>query len=233
MKQIIKRLLAAFGIGIYRIPSQRWGKNAGGDWFPTMSPDEHNSQEGMDRFYSHPAMLDQYVDSRRIELWDAIVDVLIRHGGKLTGEIVDVGCGTGHLLQRVNEKYGPASITGFDFSSEAIKVAATTVPDAKLTQFDIYSGVDRKFDVVMCIEVLEHLTYPHKALENIVSMIRPGGLAILTVPNGRDDQYHGHINFWSPESWEVFVKMWAPELSVETCPLQSGRINCAVFKSNA
>ena len=29
---------------------------------------------------------------------------------------------------------------------------------------------------------------------------------MITVPNGRIDTFEGHINFWSPESWKVFIE---------------------------
>ena len=32
------------------------------------------------------------------------------------------------------------------------------------------------------------------------------GILIITVPNGRMDTSFRHINFWSPESWEIFIK---------------------------
>ena len=36
-------------------------------------------------------------------------------------------------------------------------------------------------------------------------MVLEGGILLVTVPNGRIDTFAGHINFWSPESWDIFV----------------------------
>lgn len=60
--------------------------------------------------------------------------------------------------------------------------------------------------MLFCTEVLEHLLFPDKALKNILKMIANNGTLLVTVPNGRTDTYKGHINFWSPESWKVFIE---------------------------
>jgi hypothetical protein len=64
--------------------------------------------------------------------------------------------------------------------------------------------------------VLEHLLYPGKALLNLVSAIKPGGGLLITVPDGRKDTYSGHINFWSPESWQIFIQEGTEGLKVTT-----------------
>ena len=66
--------------------------------------------------------------------------------------------------------------------------------------------LDYKFDIVFCTEVLEHLLYPHIALQNIIHLSQDSGVIMITVPNGRIDTFEGHINFWSPESWKVFIE---------------------------
>ncbi len=40
----------------------------------------------------------------------------------------------------------------------------------------------RRFDVVVCMNVLEHVYHPHAALDNIVRLVRPGGLVIVITP---------------------------------------------------
>lgn len=56
------------------------------------------------------------------------------------------------------------------------------------------------------MEVLEHLEYPDRALQTLTGALRPGGTLLLTVPQGRIDRSRYHINFWSPESWKLFIE---------------------------
>ena len=117
--------------------------------------------------------------------------------------LVGIGCGTGHLLL---EAYKSRKIVGLGYSTEALSRAKHLLPKGEFYQYDIYKPFTEQFDLVFCTEVLEHLLEPRKAMKNIVSMIKPGGVALITVPEGRADTFLGHINSWSPGSWKVFVK---------------------------
>ena len=143
--------------------------------------------------------------------------------------IADVGCGTGHLLHYLREQAEFGKATGFDFSPEAIKIAKGLFPSFDFYEFDIYTVKDQKFDTVLCTEVIEHLLYPDVAVSNLLTMVKPGGSLLLTVPNGRTDTFEGHINFWSPESWEVFVTKSASGNRIETGTIQKDSVNFALI----
>ncbi|MHC4917529.1 MAG: class I SAM-dependent methyltransferase, partial [Planctomycetota bacterium] len=65
---------------------------------------------------------------------------------------------------------------------------------------------------------MEHLVDPAAAVENLLGMLESGGRLVLTVPDGREDSvpagsgsiesgsFSGHIHFWSPESWSIFLR---------------------------
>ena len=78
--------------------------------------------------------------------------------------------------------------------------------NAKFKYHDIYLPIGKKFDFVLCSEVLEHLEDPYLAYHNLQKSVLDGGSLLITVPNGRLDRSGYHINFWSPESWELFIK---------------------------
>ena len=86
--------------------------------------------------------------------------------------------------------------------------------------------------MIFCIEVLEHLLHPDIALRNIVNMLSGSGVALITVPNGRIDTFDGHINFWSPESWEVFLKQICSGYTIKTGLIEDGQNNYAVIIRN-
>lgn len=178
---------------------------------------EHNTKEKMDEFFANPENLKNYINSERKEFFVSVVSLLKERSISANGKAIgDAGCGTGHLLLYLSREFTPSLMHGYDFSVEALKVAEKVLPQAKFTPFDIYQGTETTYDIVFCTEVLEHLLQPDKALHNLTAMLNPGGVLIITVPNGRLDTYEGHINFWSPESWEVFISGAGVQFKKET-----------------
>ncbi len=224
MKRLVKNVLAAFGVGLYRLEQN--GRKPPPKCVVS-SPVEHNSKEGLDQFYADLELAESYLD---LKFYDQLLEFLKAQGITLTGKnIVDVGCGTGRLLMAVNQEQ-PKSITGFEYSEAALKGARANLPSGSFERFDVYEPDERQFEVLFCIEVLEHLLHPDKALRNIVRMIAPSGVALLTVPNGRTDTFDGHINFWSPESWEVFIKEICEGFETSTGLLPGQECNFAIIK---
>ncbi|MCK4934746.1 MAG: methyltransferase domain-containing protein [Simkaniaceae bacterium] len=71
-------------------------------------------------------------------------------------------------------------------------------------------------DVIFCTEVLEHLQHPESAITHLLTLKKDAGVLILTVPNGRIDSSAQHINFWSPESWKIFLQKSAPSNNIQS-----------------
>ena len=106
---------------------------------------------------------------------------------KATGaeRVLDAGCGEGFVISYLLQRNDGLTITGIDCSPEAIEVACQMVPPVLSgacpepgrrveggVLFDVgdlrempYS--DDSFDLVMCLEVLEHLPDPHKGLREL------------------------------------------------------------------
>ncbi len=73
--------------------------------------------------------------------------------------------------------------------------------------------------------------YPEVALKNIIDMMGKDSACLITVPNGRLDQYEGHINFWSPESWEVFIKSNSGGLHFKIGTINNNKNNFALISN--
>jgi tetratricopeptide (TPR) repeat protein len=191
---------------------------------------EYNSKENVNELYSNPILWKSDLLPETLNYYDDIIQIGSNKGIDYNGKhIADIGCGTGHLLLSLSRHYSPSSLTGFDFSPAALKVANEVIPQAKLTEFDIYKGTSQKFDIVFSTDTLEHLLYPERALKNLVAMLNEVGVAILAVPNGINDLFPGHINFWSPDSWKVFLESIGEEFEVET-GLDTHDHNFAIIK---
>lgn len=228
MKALIKKMFSMVGLGVYRLePGQN---NNSTHKVVVSSPIHHNSKEGLNEFYSDAEAVASFLDPG---FYDRLLDLLVAHGVDYEQKrVADVGCGTGGLLKALQARDQAQSLTGFEYSEKALDLARSQVPGVEFCYFDIYEGSSRQFDVIFCIEVLEHLLHPDKALRNVMRMLAGSGVALVTVPNGRTDTFEGHINFWSPESWDVFVKQICEGLTVKTGLIENDQNNYAVITRN-
>lgn len=195
------------------------------------NPIEHNSMSRVDEFYADANRVTEYVSEGRLAFYAELIAATLAEGIDFNDKsIVDVGSGTGHFLMKLQEGARPKELVGLDFSTEAVARATEFFPDIAFYQHDLYSSFDRRFDIVFCMEVLEHLEYPDVALKNLIDMVDDGGALILAVPDGRIDTFLGHINFWSPESWKIYIHKHAKNHSVRCLTFMNNSNNLAVIK---
>ena len=103
--------------------------------------------------------------------------------------ILEFGCGTGYMITIQLAILG-YSVTGIDIDVESIDygrdiLKTLGLPPDILRSMDI-SSLDSTPDVVIASEVLEHLekNEMRKSLQAIFHKLKPGGLFLVTVPNG-------------------------------------------------
>jgi 2-polyprenyl-6-hydroxyphenyl methylase/3-demethylubiquinone-9 3-methyltransferase len=115
--------------------------------------------------------------------------------GGLSGKrIADVGCGGGILAESMEQR--GAKVTGIDLSAKAISVA-------RLHQYESASTVDYRvgsaeslaaempgtFDVVACLELLEHVPDPASTVAACAALARPGGTVLFSTINRNPKSY--------------------------------------------
>jgi 2-polyprenyl-3-methyl-5-hydroxy-6-metoxy-1,4-benzoquinol methylase len=101
-------------------------------------------------------------------------------------KILDIGCGTGIGITFPVASLG-YSITGVDVDKDSINLAQekNIYPNANFACGFLEELSNLKdFDIIICSEVLEHVSRPEEFLTVIKSRLKPGGIIILTVPNG-------------------------------------------------
>lgn len=227
------RLIKKTVHGVFNLLGYKIVKDSKQDrkWIDIHDPIGHNSIEKINEFYTDQNLLKDYINEDRISFYKDVAFHLSNANIQLDQKhVVDVGCGTGHLLHYISEKFRFSKATGLEYSPEAIKVARKLFPAFEFFEYDIYHSWQEMYDLVLCTEVLEHLLYPEKGLANIWKMCKDNGCIFITVPNGRIDTFGGHINFWSPESWNVFLQSNCKNAEIVTGIMSDNRVNYALIR---
>lgn len=100
---------------------------------------------------------------------------------------LDVGCGAG-LLAEPLARLG-AAVTAVDGAPEVIEVARAHAAAADLgidyrcMEVVLLQSEPQRFDVITCMEVLEHVDNVDAFLASLASLLAPGGILLLSTPN--------------------------------------------------
>ena len=142
-------------------------------------------------------------------------------------DILDYGCGQGHLIDEICSKYKPKSVCGVDLSSEACKDSNTRNKKHQMFKGAYQLSEDmplepKSFDIVFLLEVVEHMRDEDisQALSIIKSLLKPNGMVVISTPDNEDLRkatfvcpdcgcyFHSvqHVRAWTPASLEKTVK---------------------------
>ncbi|MDZ4123547.1 MAG: bifunctional 2-polyprenyl-6-hydroxyphenol methylase/3-demethylubiquinol 3-O-methyltransferase UbiG [Hydrogenophaga sp.] len=114
------------------------------------------------------------------------IDALAQIKGK---RVLDVGCGGGILSDAMARK--GALVTGIDLSAKALRVAQLHALEAGTTNVD-YLEISAEamaqqepeaFDVVTCMEMLEHVPDPSSVVRACAALVKPGGWVFFSTLN--------------------------------------------------
>ena len=102
-------------------------------------------------------------------------------------DVLDVGCGNGSALTRLLASRGDR-VLGIDTHAASIEYAEREFAAEGLAfrqvACEALVAEARRFDAVVCADVLEHLPHPEAALGCVERLLRPGGRLLVTIPNG-------------------------------------------------
>ncbi|HEU4620869.1 MAG TPA: class I SAM-dependent methyltransferase [Burkholderiaceae bacterium] len=110
------------------------------------------------------------------------VDQFIRSLSRTDLAILDVGCGTGWLCERLM-RYG--DVTGTDIVDSALQQAKLHIPNVRFLCGDFVhiDFVPSSFDVIVSLEVVAHVADQITFIDRIVELLKPGGHLLLSTQN--------------------------------------------------
>jgi 2-polyprenyl-6-hydroxyphenyl methylase / 3-demethylubiquinone-9 3-methyltransferase len=122
------------------------------------------------------------------------LDWIDRHAGLAGKKVLDVGCGGGILAEAMARR--GAEVTGIDLSEKGLRVAELHLLESKLAvryekamAEDYAAAHAGEFDVVTCMELLEHVPEPAGMVAACARLVRPGGQVFFSTINRNPKSY--------------------------------------------
>lgn len=119
------------------------------------------------------------------------INALVPLAGK---RVIDIGCGGGILTESIARK--GATVTGIDLSEKALKVAdlhslesGVSVRYELIAAEDIAAREPSQYDVVTCMEMLEHVPDPAAVVQACATLVKPGGRVFFSTLNRNPKSY--------------------------------------------
>lgn len=100
-------------------------------------------------------------------------------------QIIDFGCATGYLANLLSRK--GCTVTGVEINPDAAKIAEEHCEEVIVADLDVVSVTEilpnKKFDVAIFGDVLEHLRNPWQLLAETKNILKPDGYVVASIPN--------------------------------------------------
>ncbi|MBL0168301.1 MAG: bifunctional 2-polyprenyl-6-hydroxyphenol methylase/3-demethylubiquinol 3-O-methyltransferase UbiG [Propionivibrio sp.] len=117
-----------------------------------------------------------------------------RHAGISGQRVLDVGCGGGILSESMAQR--GALVTGIDLSDKALGVArlhllesGNSVDYLKISAEELADQSAGRFDMVTCMEMLEHVPNPASTIAACAALVKPGGHVFFSTINRNAKAY--------------------------------------------
>ena len=163
-----------------------------------MSQDGFNTSRDFDKAArcGEPSYVWRQGQERRLGM------ILDAAGVRINGEVLENGCGIGMYIDRLASQ--ARKITGLEYDLQRAQEAHNTVA-AKHSNAQILCAAGewlpfprQTFDLILSHEVLEHVVDDHRAVGEMVRVLKPGGRMVIFVPN-RGYPFETHGIFWRGE----------------------------------
>lgn len=136
--------------------------------------------------------------SRKLELFNSFAAAELRQAIATLGltrgmRVLDAGCGTGETLQWLSNEVGPeGAVIGIDLAAAHVAAARSRAPPQTLVlQADLLETPFQRmsFDLIWCVNTINHLRDPVIGLRILMGLLRPGGRIALGQSSLLPDMY--------------------------------------------
>lgn len=163
---------------------------------------------------------------------------LIKKKGLLKGNVLDYGCGAGHLLAQM-VKQDDVNFYGLDFSADSIdETRKKTRGKTNLKELLLVDKLpthfnDGQFDTITLIETIEHLQNEtlHETMQELFRILKPNGKLFITTPFNEDldrnlifcpfckSEFHHmqHMQSFNIESMNTLAKKYGFDIEFCVC----------------
>jgi len=181
----------------------------------TLKMKDQHRHSSFDHEYFHTGPYTEVSFARFSQYWwsNRFYALLARRYGPPQGRVLEVGCGLGHLLGWLSDRY---QVYGTDINPWALEQAQRNVPEGGYAQVpaeDLGAFPQDTFQIVVAKHVLEHLPHPENAIAEISRVLAPNGILLAATPNMdspmrslKKDRWVGfkdptHISLKRPDFW--------------------------------
>ena len=146
-------------------------------------------------------------------------------------DVLDIGCGGGLISELLAKKNG--NVTGIDENiynikqaREHAKIGSIKINYKNQSLDTFYKKNKKKYDLILCLEVLEHVNDVKKTLDKISELMKPGATLILSTINRNLKSllfakiFGEYVLNWIPVGTHQFEKFLKPEEIVEFLKLK-------------
>ncbi|MCU4180675.1 class I SAM-dependent methyltransferase [Bosea sp. BH3] len=133
--------------------------------------------------------------------------------------ILDIGGGTGWLVDQVKRADSRvARGTVIDIDDGAKEIALRNGHDFFLGRFEAYEVADRQFDLILMLNLIEHVADPHAVMAKAARLLSPNGLIWIKTPNfdsldARIFRHQSWAGYHTPRHFVIFKKESLERLS--------------------
>tara|TARA_B100000029_G_C17598862_1_gene965106 strand:+ start:512 stop:1489 length:978 start_codon:yes stop_codon:yes gene_type:complete len=154
--------------------------------------------------------------------------------------VLDIGSGLGLFLLELKKKWPEAKLF-------ALEPSASMAKECRLNNISVYENtiekikINKKFDVITCFELFEHLYDPKLFLQKVYNLLNKNGVFYFTTLNGMGFDIQMlrensnsiyppyHINFFNPKSIELLLKKIGFNIIFVDTP---GKLDLSIVENN-
>ena len=151
------------------------------EWNESMS-----HKQDIDLYYGSSHAFIKYVEKLRLRKITSLIELHIKKNDLIDPTILEVGCGTGHVLEEIADRIATKELIGIDPLDWWLDKAKARLGNrARLVKgfAEDLPFENNSMDFVICTEVIEHVIDPKVALKELKRVVKNDGLIIISIPN--------------------------------------------------